>query len=85
VLSKHGEFSFFFPQNMVTLCIVLIKKSFVGFALPFFFVAKWEHLAQKRYPGWGSGKQQPTLQNFNFKHTTDLKNVSRNKKKRGRI
>jgi hypothetical protein len=37
VLSKHGEFSFFFPQNMVTLYIALIKKSFVGFALPFFW------------------------------------------------
>jgi hypothetical protein len=64
---------------MVTLYIVLIKKSFVGFAI--FFVAKWEHLAQKRYPGWGSGKQQPTLQNFIYKHTTNLKNVPRNKKK----
>ncbi len=64
VLSKHGEFSSFSPKNMVTLYIVLIKKSFVHCSkncITIFFVAKWEHLAPKRYPCWGSGKQQPTL------------------------
>jgi hypothetical protein len=35
----------------------------------------------KKIPWLGSGKQQPTLQNFIYKHTTDLKNVPRNKKK----
>jgi len=66
---------------MVTLYIVLIKKILCSICITISFVAKWEHLAQKRYPGWGSGKQQSTLQNFIYKHTTDLKNVPRNKKK----
>jgi hypothetical protein len=34
LLSEYGNFTFFPPQNMVTLCHFYPKNSFVGLALP---------------------------------------------------
>ncbi len=63
VLSKHDEFSFFSPQNMVTLYIILIKKSFVGFALPF-FCGQVGKFGPKKIPWLGEQETTTNLAKF---------------------